>query len=177
MNKNQTRILLSLTACVPLTMALFGCDPVVNQAPPEQPTPAPVVSTAAPTQGKAFDPNPFKGNGKVVKTASGLQYEEMTIGTGKEAKSGSHAYVHYTGTLKDGTKFDSSRDRGDPFDFTIGTGGVIKGWDEGVAGMKVGGRRKLMVPAALGYGAEGAGSGTIPPNSDLIFDVELMDIK
>ncbi len=175
MNKNQTRLRLSLTACAPLTLALMGCDPVVNQAPPEMPTPPPVASTPAPA-GKAFDPNPFKGNGKVVKTASGLQYEDMTIGTGKEAKSGSRASVHYTGTLENGTKFDSSRDKGEPFSFTIGASEVIKGWDEGVAGMKVGGRRKLTIPASLGYGAQGAG-GVIPPNATLIFDVELMDVQ
>jgi FKBP-type peptidyl-prolyl cis-trans isomerase len=175
MKQYQTRLLLSMAACVPLTLGLLGCDPVVNQAPPEAPTPAPVASTAAPA-GKAFDPNPFKGNGKVVKTASGLQYEDMTIGTGKEAKPGSRASVHYTGTLKDGTKFDSSRDRNDPFTFTIGAGEVIKGWDEGVAGMKVGGRRKLIIPYQLAYG-EGGRPPTIPPKSDLTFDVELMDVQ
>lgn len=175
MNKNQTRFLLSLTACVPLTLALLGCDPVVNQAPPEAPTPAPVTATPAPS-GKAFDPNPFKGNGKAVTTASGLKYEDMTIGTGKEAKAGSRASVHYTGTLENGTKFDSSRDKGEPFSFRIGASEVIKGWDEGVAGMKVGGRRKLIIPPSLGYGADGAG-GVIPPNATLIFDVELMDVE
>ncbi len=175
MNKNQNRILLTLTATLPLTVALLGCDPVVNQAPPEAPTPAPVASTATPT-GKAFDPNPFKGNGKVVKTATGLQYEEMTIGTGKEAKPGARASVHYTGTLKSGTKFDASRDRNEAFSFTIGASEVIKGWDEGVAGMKVGGRRKLIIPYQLAYGEEGRPP-TVPAKSDLIFDVELMDVE
>ncbi|MES2460631.1 MAG: FKBP-type peptidyl-prolyl cis-trans isomerase [Armatimonadota bacterium] len=175
MNKNQNRFLLSVAACVPLTLALLGCDPVVNQAPPEAPTPPPVTSTPAPT-GKSFDPNPFKGNGKVVKTASGLQYEEMTIGDGKEAKPGTRASVHYTGTLKDGTKFDSSRDRNEAFAFTIGAGEVIKGWDEGVAGMKVGGRRKLIIPYQLAYGEEGRPP-TIPAKSELTFDVELMGVE
>ena len=176
MNKLQNRFLLLLAVSAPLTLLLLGCDPVVNQAPPEAPTPAPVASVAVPS-GKPFDQNPFKGNGKVVKTASGLKYEDMTIGTGKEAKPGSHASVHYTGTLEDGTKFDSSRDRGEPFSFTIGAGEVIKGWDEGVAGMKVGGRRKLTIPSSIGYGAKGAGGGVIPPNATLIFDVELMDVS
>lgn len=176
MKNTSTRFLLSLTACAPLTLALMGCDPVVNQAPPEAPTPAPVAATTAAPAGKSFDSSPFKGNGKVVKTASGLQYEEMTVGTGKEAKSGSRASVHYTGTLKDGTKFDSSRDRGEPFTFTIGAGEVIKGWDEGVAGMKIGGRRKLTIPYLSAYGEAGRPP-TIPPKSDLIFDVELMGIE
>ena len=176
MKKNQTRFLISLAVSLPLSVALFGCDPVVNQAPPQQTTPAPPASTAAAAPTKAFDPNPFKENGKVVKTASGLQYEEMTVGTGKEAKAGSRAIVHYTGTLKDGTKFDSSRDRGEPFPFSIGAGEVIKGWDEGVAGMKIGGRRKLTIPYPLAYGEAGRPP-QIPPKSDLLFDVELMDVQ
>ena len=102
--------------------------------------------------GAGFDPKPFKGNGKVVKTKSGLQYEDMTIGKGAEAVPGKTCVMHYTGTLTDGTKFDSSRDRNEPFDFDLGAGRVIKGWDEGVAGMKVGGRRKLTIPSDLGYG-------------------------
>jgi peptidylprolyl isomerase len=112
----------------------------------------------------------------VVKTASGLKYEEMKIGTGKEARPGSRASVHYTGTLENGTKFDSSRDRNEAFTFTIGAGEVIKGWDEGVAGMKVGGRRKLIIPYQLAYGEEGRPP-TIPAKSELTFDVELMDVE
>ncbi len=123
-----------------------------------------------------FDKTPFKGNGKVVKTASSLQYEDMTVGKGATAIAGKQCVMHYTGTLANGTKFDSSRDRGQPFDFTLGTGGVIKGWDEGVAGMKVGGRRKLTIPYQLGYGEEGKPP-VIPPKATLIFDVELMDVR
>jgi FKBP-type peptidyl-prolyl cis-trans isomerase len=108
-------------------------------------------------------------------TASGLIYEELVLGEGEEAISGQHVTVHYTGWLTDGTKFDSSKDRGDPFSFHLGKGQVIKGWDEGVAGMKVGGRRKLTIPAQLGYGARGAG-GVIPPNATLVFEVELLEI-
>jgi FKBP-type peptidyl-prolyl cis-trans isomerase len=107
-------------------------------------------------------------------TPSGLQYRDDSVGTGPEAKAGDLVSVHYTGTLHDGKKFDSSRDRGDPFQFALGAGSVIKGWDEGVAGMKVGGRRTLIIPPELGYGSRGVGP--IPPSSQLVFDVELLDI-
>ena len=108
-----------------------------------------------------------------VTTASGLQYEEITVGSGATATAGSLVSVHYTGWLMDGTKFDSSKDRNEPFDFNLGAGQVIKGWDEGVQGMQVGGVRKLTIPPALGYGARGAG-GVIPPNATLIFEVEFL---
>lgn len=109
-------------------------------------------------------------------TASGLQYTDDAPGAGAEAKAGDTVDVHYTGTLKDGTKFDSSRDRGRPFSFHLGAGRVIKGWDEGVAGMKVGGKRTLVIPANLGYGARGVPN-LIPPNAELRFEVELLAIK
>jgi len=109
-------------------------------------------------------------------TASGLQYEDIKEGTGPSPAQGQTAVVHYVGTLTDGQKFDSSRDRGQPFEFPIGMGRVIKGWDEGVATMKVGGIRKLTIPPDLGYGVRGAG-GVIPPNATLVFEVELMGIK
>ncbi len=112
----------------------------------------------------------------MVTTASGLQYEDLTEGTGATAKSGDNVEVHYTGWLTDGTKFDSSKDRGRPFGFQVGAGRVIKGWDEGVAGMKIGGKRKLTIPAALGYGARGAGK-DIPPNATLVFEVELLGVR
>jgi peptidylprolyl isomerase len=111
----------------------------------------------------------------IITTASGLQYQEITVGTGASPVRGKQVTVHYTGTLVNGTKFDSSRDRNDPFTFIIGVGQVIKGWDEGVASMKVGGRRTLTIPADLGYGARGAG-GVIPPNATLVFDVELLSV-
>jgi FKBP-type peptidyl-prolyl cis-trans isomerase FkpA len=112
-------------------------------------------------------------------TASGLQYEDTVTGSGAEATAGQHVSVHYTGWLyndgKQGAKFDSSKDRNDPFQFGLGGGMVIKGWDEGVQGMKVGGTRRLVIPAALGYGARGAG-GVIPPNATLLFEVELLGV-
>jgi FKBP-type peptidyl-prolyl cis-trans isomerase len=114
--------------------------------------------------------------GQEVTTASGLKYEDTKVGTGAEAKAGQQVSVHYTGWLTNGTKFDSSKDRGQPFVFPLGGGRVIKGWDEGVQGMKVGGVRKLTIPANLGYGAQGAG-GVIPPNATLVFEVELLDVK
>jgi len=115
-----------------------------------------------------------------VMTASGLQYEDIQAGTGAEATAGQFVTVHYTGWLQNadgsaGKKFDSSKDRNDPFQFPLGAGNVIKGWDQGVQGMKVGGVRKLIIPAALGYGARGAG-GVIPPNATLMFEVELLDV-
>jgi len=113
---------------------------------------------------------------KAVTTDSGLRYEDTVVGTGASPERGHEVTVHYTGTLEDGTKFDSSVDRGQPFTFQIGIGRVIKGWDEGVMTMKVGGKRKLVIPPQLGYGARGAG-GVIPPNATLVFEVELLDTK
>jgi ketosteroid isomerase-like protein len=113
---------------------------------------------------------------KAMKTESGLKYEDLVVGTGASPQPGQEVTVHYTGTLEDGTKFDSSLDRGQPFKFQIGIGQVIKGWDEGVMTMKVGGKRKLVIPPQLGYGARGAG-GVIPPNATLVFEVELLDTQ
>ena len=113
---------------------------------------------------------------KAITTESGLRYEDTIIGNGPGPQPGQDVTVHYTGTLVDGTKFDSSLDRGQPFTFKIGVGQVIKGWDEGVMTMKVGGKRKLVIPPQLGYGARGAG-GVIPPNATLVFEVELLSVR
>jgi peptidylprolyl isomerase len=118
--------------------------------------------------------------GKTMTTASGLQITDIKVGTGATPRTGQICVMHYTGWLHrngaKGAKFDSSLDRGQPFEFPIGTGRVIRGWDEGVAGMKVGGKRTLVIPPHLGYGARGAG-GVIPPNATLIFEVELLAVK
>ncbi|MCO6440340.1 MAG: FKBP-type peptidyl-prolyl cis-trans isomerase [Nitrococcus mobilis] len=109
-------------------------------------------------------------------TASGLRYEDLAIGKGKKATGrGETVFVHYTGWLEDGTRFDSSHDRGEPLEFSLGAGLVIPGWEEGIIGMRAGGRRKLTVPPELGYGARGAGT-VIPPNAHLTFEIELLDV-
>jgi len=128
-----------------------------------------------------FGDRVFTGESKtslteMVTTASGLQYQDTLIGSGATAKPGDTVSVHYTGTLTDGTKFDSSLDRNSPFEFTIGACRVIAGWEEGLVGMNVGGKRKLVIPPVLGYGAAGAG-GVIPPNATLVFEIELLAIK
>jgi FKBP-type peptidyl-prolyl cis-trans isomerase len=133
------------------------------------------VSVALLTGVRADDKDKDKKENKVVTTKSGLKYEDLKEGSGDAAKSGDNVEVHYTGWLKDGTKFDSSKDRGKPFNFELGAGKVIKGWDEGVAGMKVGGKRKLTIPSELGYGKRGYPP-VIPANAELTFEVELLKI-
>jgi FKBP-type peptidyl-prolyl cis-trans isomerase FkpA len=139
---------------------------------------ATVILASAADQTKAANP---VTKTDVTKTDSGLQYHDLAVGTGAVASAGHQVTVLYTGWLQNpdgtaGTKFDSSADHGAPFVFLLGGGRVIRGWDEGVAGMKVGGKRKLFIPAALGYGARGAG-GVIPPNAALIFEVELLGVQ
>jgi FKBP-type peptidyl-prolyl cis-trans isomerase FkpA len=135
-----------------------------------------VVACSQPTAGQSPAAPAQSSAAKEVTLPDGLKYTDDQVGTGAEAVAGKTVAVHYTGWLTDGTKFDSSRDRNQPFSFPLGRGQVIKGWDEGVAGMKVGGKRTLTIPPDLGYGARGAG-GVIPPNATLKFEVELLDVK
>ena len=140
-----------------------------------------VAATASADEKKSAPAEPEKkSESKMIKTSSGLQYEDTKVGTGAAPQKGQTCVMHYTGWLWEngakGKKFDSSLDRGTPFSFPLGQGRVIKGWDEGVATMKVGGKRTLLIPPDLGYGARGAG-GAIPPNATLLFEVELLDTK
>jgi peptidylprolyl isomerase len=164
---------------VGLTMGLVGAACQTPVPEPESRTVAPAASgavspaaatPAAATVAAAPTPAPSAA------PAAELVKEDLKVGKGPAAKKGDHVVVHYTGTLTDGTKFDSSRDHGQPFDFTLGQGGVIQGWDQGVPGMKVGGRRKLTIPGALAYGPHGSPP-KIPPNATLVFDIELIAIK
>src|SRR5262245_10632630 len=135
------------------------------------------VSVLSAVLGDAWADEKKDGDEKVVTTASGLKYVERKVGDGAEAKVGSTIKVHYTGTLENGKKFDSSRDRDEPFEVTIGKSRVIKGWTEGLQGMKAGGKRKLIIPPDLGYGKDGTPDGTIPPNATLIFEIEALEVK
>ncbi len=151
--------------------------PTPLESPAESPIETPTALAAPVLIAEAAPPSTSpKSTGDLAMTTtdSGLQYTDVVVGTGDAPTIGKKVKVHYTGTLQDGTKFDSSRDRNQPFEFTIGVGQVIKGWDEGVATMKVGGRRNLVIPPDLGYGARGIGP--IPPNATLLFDVELLGV-
>jgi peptidylprolyl isomerase len=148
----------------------------INLTPTINPTQTPQLLTTTPAIINQQEEASSSANmANVITTADGLQIQDLTVGTGAEAKSGDTITVNYLGTLTNGTKFDSSYDRNQPFTTQIGVGQVIKGWDEGMVGMKVGGKRKLTIPASLGYGSQDMGS--IPPNSTLIFEVELLGVK
>jgi FKBP-type peptidyl-prolyl cis-trans isomerase len=155
-------------AALALLLAACTSDVKSDAAPAPAGNPDPAANTYAPALGVQLP--------AFFKTPNGVYYQDVTVGTGLVAASGQEATVHYTGWLPNGTKFDSSRDGGEPFSFGLDQGMVIRGWDEGVKGMKVGGRRKLVIPAALGYGEQGAPP-DIPPNSTLVFDVELLAVK
>ena len=145
---------------IPLALALAACG---------------ADTTAEPLTNDDFAPELNVNLDAMTKTASGLYIQDLTVGTGDEATSGTTVIVHYEGWLPNGTKFDSSRDRNEPFSFLLGAGRVIRGWDEGVAGMRVGGIRKLVIPPALGYGVGGS-LPTIPGNATLVFDIELLEV-
>src|ERR1700722_1049744 len=132
-------------------------------------------ATKKPAASNTNAPTKVVGNG--VRTPSGLIYWDIRVGNGETAKEGSRVRVHYTGWLPNGKKFDSSVDAGTPFDFRIGNGEVIKGWEEGITGMRVGGKRQLHIPPSLAYGADGTPDGSIPPNATLIFDIHLLAIQ
>lgn len=176
-----TLLVVSLTACggseaptptpIPPTQAELAAKNTPVAAQTGDNTPVAAAATAAPLQGTPIESNP----GKTVTTASGLQYIEHLAGSGPKPQPGEIVSVHYTGKLADGTKFDSSYDRGEPIKFAIGKGQVIPGWDEGIAMMNKGGKATLIIPPDLAYGARGAGN-VIPPNATLTFDVELVDI-
>jgi peptidylprolyl isomerase len=165
----------------------FGKMGLPNEVPPDMdviydvevvavnPAAAPADESGKDDKAKEAPPLTDEEKAKAVTTASGLQYVDLKGGEGREAREGDSVVVHYTGRLPSGAKFDSSRDRGEPFSFKIGSGQVIKGWDEGVAGMKAGGRRKLVIPPQLAYGEQG--NARIPPNATLVFDVELLKIR
>ena len=168
----------SLTLCT-VALMLAGCG---NQQQADTHSSAD-SSNGAPSQGilnqSGGNNSPATGQSSApaVTTPSGLQYQDLTVGNGPAPMPGQRVTVHYTGWLQsNGSKFDSSVDRGEPFTFTLGQGEVIKGWDEGVATMKVGGKRRLTIPASLGYGEQGAGD-KIPPNATLVFDVELLGVQ
>jgi len=152
----------------------------VQQGSATQSVPAEQAAQPGPEKGALFNKLETSNNQEnqmsAVTTPSGLQYEDLTVGNGASPQNGQTVTVHYTGWLTNGTKFDSSVDRGRPFEFHIGQGEVIKGWDEGVATMKIGGKRKLTIPAELGYGQRGAG-GLIPPGATLVFEVELLGVR
>jgi len=160
----RVSLVLALAVVALAVISAAGCA-----AEPQTTTPAPQSQPPAAEQPAAEAP-------QTEADVTELKIEDLVAGTGAEAKKGDAVTVHYTGWLTDGTKFDSSLDSGQPFTFVIGQGRVIAGWDEGVAGMKVGGKRKLIIPPDMGYGAQGAG-GVIPPNATLVFEVELLEVN
>jgi FKBP-type peptidyl-prolyl cis-trans isomerase len=159
-------------AAVVAMLAIAGCQESKTTSDSASTT----ATTTTPATPPAAAPGATAGTEQVVTMPNGLKYQDLKVGDGTIAESGTSVSVHYTGWLTDGTKFDSSVDRGTPFNFRLGAGQVIRGWDEGVKGMRVGGKRKLTIPPDLGYGAEGAG-GVIPPNATLVFDVELLGVQ
>ena len=168
-------ITIVVVACVLLAAWYFTRRTVEenNLSPVATPTPTPVLSIS---ESPAVTENPKQTPGPVITLSGGLKVQDLVTGTGAEAKNGKTISVHYVGTLENGKKFDSSVDRGQPFNFVLGSGQVIQGWEKGFVGMKVGGKRKLIIPPSLGYGSTGAGN-MISPNATLIFEVELLGVS
>lgn len=153
-----------------------GCNETTSQSTSTSSTTSSTTATGVVPGGAAA--GDASAGGKMHKLASGLQYEDVMIGSGKMAEPGMNVSVHYSGWLTDGTPFDSSRKPGgQPLQFQLGAGRVIQGWEEGIKGMRIGGKRKLTIPPDLAYGASGYGGGVIPPNATLLFDIELLDVK
>jgi FKBP-type peptidyl-prolyl cis-trans isomerase len=175
--KSNKSLNLTLNIFLSTLLVLASCtkksetETATQETPPTDTTTTPTDTAKTETTGQ-----PTTATGGTNMDVTELKIEDVTVGSGVEAKTGKAVTVHYTGRLLDGTKFDSSHDRNSPFTFNLGAGEVIQGWDKGVAGMKIGGKRKLTIPSALGYGARGAG-GVIPPNAGLVFDVELLGVK
>jgi FKBP-type peptidyl-prolyl cis-trans isomerase FkpA len=166
-----------LPACLAATVALAACSTFTAPYDPPPIETAPAATATAQPKPSAEAPAPTASAAPAAPTKPDptLGIKDVQVGKGAEAKAGDTVKVHYTGTLKDGTKFDSSKDRNEPFVFPVGRGQVIKGWDQGIPGMKVGGKRRIVIPPSLGYGSAGAGS-TIPPNAHLVFEVELLSV-
>ena len=166
--------------CAGIALTNYGCGPKEDATPtppaPAPPTTAPPANQTTPASATPAAPADAAKPGKTVKLPDGLEYTDVTVGTGPTPLDGQKVVVNYTGTLIDGTKFDSSLDRNEPFEFTLAGNGVIKGWDEGVRGMKVGGKRKLKIPPELGYGKQGSPP-KIPANATLLFEIDLLDVK
>ncbi len=178
MSRFAPLLLAALAASALVAAAACGGDD--DDAPASTPSPSGTATAASPAPARTPTPAANATAGPITLdnptvTASGLRYEDVVVGDGPSPQQGQRVTVHYTGYFTDGRKFDSSIDRGQPFTFVLGVGQVIRGWDEGVATMKVGGKRLLYIPSNLAYGARG--QGPIPPNTDLIFEVELLDIR
>ncbi len=177
MNNRKTMLIVTSTFII-IALAVLGIPYIVGQSLAEESISSSSESSLAISSQDVVSSSlqSTSVSSRSLSSASELVVEDEIVGTGAEATSGRTVTVHYTGTLTDGTKFDSSLDRGEPFSFDLGAGEVIQGWDQGVEGMKVGGKRKLTIPSELGYGERGAGA-DIPPNATLIFEVELLEVN